>query len=385
MSDNLLDNQSLEPSTNEDGPNERQGRLLKYHSNYYYVEADGVLYECMLRGLLKKEGMDILVGDFVVLDSINEGAKTARIQRVVDRKNSISRPKLANVDQVIVVYSLREPLFDPNQMDRYLTHIELAGLEPILCISKADLAQSDEETRQIQALYQEQLGYRVVFTSVHQPEQVQTMYALIQGKITVLAGPSGSGKSSLLNALNPNFQLRVGEVSAKIARGQHTTRHVELLALKPDDPNTLIADTPGFSNLKFNTVLPTQLASTIRDFQPFKENCAFTDCLHVDEEGCVVLAHREQIAETRYQSYLDMLTEAKAYKQEAAASSQKQEFGYKQLDRKGKDAVQILRLKEKDRDASRRTQKQQVRLLDLEENIEEEQSEGNELDELVEE
>jgi ribosome biogenesis GTPase len=94
VSDNLLDNQSLEPPTDEDGPNERQGRLLKYHSNYYYVEADGVLYECMLRGLLKKEGMDILVGDFVVLDSVNEGAKTARIQRVVDRKNSISRPKL---------------------------------------------------------------------------------------------------------------------------------------------------------------------------------------------------------------------------------------------------------------------------------------------------
>jgi ribosome biogenesis GTPase len=362
--DNQLENQS-EPLPEPTA--ERTGRLLKYHSNYYYVEADGILYECMLRGLLKKEGLDVLVGDFVVLDSINEGAKTARVQRVTERKNTISRPKLANVDQVIVVYSLREPQFDPNQMDRYLTHIELAGLEPILCISKADLAATPDEITQIERLYGEKLGYRVVFTSVHQPDRIQNIQSLVQERITVLAGPSGSGKSSLLNALNPNFQLRVGEVSAKIARGQHTTRHVELLALNPADPHTLIADTPGFSNLKFNTVLPTQLAALFRDFQPYKGQCAFSDCLHVDEEGCAVLAHREEVADSRYQSYLDMLAEARVYKEEAAATSQKQEFGYKQLDRKGKEALQILRLKEKNRDASRRTQKQQVRLLDLEE------------------
>ena len=347
-------------------PTERLGRLLKYHSNFYYVESEGVLYECALRGLLKKEGQDVLVGDFVVLDSLNEGSKTARVQRVVDRKNAISRPKLSNVDQVIVVYSLREPLFDFNQMDRYLTHVELAGLEPILCVSKADLAQSKAEIAQIQSLYEDQLGYRTFFTSVRQPESLDPILALIQGKITVLAGPSGCGKSSLLNRINPNFQLRVGEVSAKISRGAHTTRHVELLALHADDPDTLIADTPGFSNLKFNTVLPTQVAALFRDFQPYKADCAFTDCLHADEEGCAVLAQREKIAETRYLSYLDILVEARAYKEEAAASSQKEEFGYKQLDRKGKEALQILRLKEKNRDGSRRTQKQQVRLLELE-------------------
>jgi ribosome biogenesis GTPase len=357
-------------------PAQRVGRLLKYHSNFYYVEADGVLYECALRGLLKKEGLDVLVGDFVALDSVNEAAKTARVQRVVDRKNAITRPKLANVDQVVVVYSLREPLFDPNQMDRYLTHVELAGLEPILCISKADLAQDGAEISRIQALYQEQLGYQVMFTSVKDPRSLQTIKAIIQDKITVLAGPSGSGKSSLLNTLNPQFKLRVGEVSAKVSRGAHTTRHVELLALTVDDPQTLIADTPGFSNLKFNTTLPLQIAGLFRDFQPYKTDCAFTDCLHVDEEGCHVLTHRDQIADTRYQSYLDMLSEARAYKEEVAATSQKQEFGYKQLDRKGKVSLQILRLKEKNRDGSRRTQKQQVRLLDLED--EPDSARGNE-------
>jgi ribosome biogenesis GTPase len=336
------------------------GRLRKYHSNFYYVEADGVLYECMLRGLIKKEGTEVLVGDFVELDSVNTEAKTARINRVLERKNAILRPKMANVDQVLVVYSLHEPEFDPQQMDRYLTHIELAGLTPMICISKTDLAQSPDELARIRALYAERLGYTVVFSSVQDPTSLEIIHALAEGKISVLAGPSGSGKSSLLNALHPGLQLRVGEVSEKIARGQHTTRHVELLPLFADRTDTFIADTPGFSNLRFNYVLPSQLEASFRDFVPYRGQCAFSDCLHVDEADCAVRAHLEDIAESRYRSYQDLLAEARLYKDEANASSQKEEFGYKQLDRKGKDAVRILRLKEKNRDASRRTVKQRV-------------------------
>lgn len=348
------------------------GRLRKYHSNFYYVEAEGRLYECALRGLIKKEGGDVLVGDFVELDSINPAAGTARVNRVLERKNAISRPKLANVDQVLVVYSLREPLFDPNQMDRYLTHVELAGITPILCISKADLAESDEDVARIRETYEIRLGYQVLFTSVKNPAGMQAIRELAQGKITVLAGPSGSGKSSLLNALNSNLQLRVGGVSEKIARGQHTTRHVELLSLFDESPDTLIADTPGFSNLKFNYVLPIRLEATMRDFAPYRAQCAFSDCLHVDEEGCAVRGHLDAISESRYQSYLDMLAESRMYKEEANSTSQKQEFGYKQLDRKGKESLRILRLKEKDRDASRRTQKQQVSLLETDETFDDE-------------
>ncbi|WP_303674483.1 ribosome small subunit-dependent GTPase A [Vampirovibrio chlorellavorus] len=340
------------------------GRLRKYHSNFYYVEADGVQYECALRGLIKKEGTEPLVGDFVELDSVQPQSKTARIHRVLPRKNTISRPKLANVDQVFVVYSLKEPEFDPNQMDRYLTHIELAGLKAILCISKTDLAATQADLSRIQTLYGEQLGYTVVFSSVRQPETLQVLSKLAEGKISVLAGPSGSGKSSLLNALNPALQLRVGEVSEKIARGQHTTRHVELLTLFADQPDTLIADTPGFSNLKLNYVLPDRLRDAFREFAPYQSACAFSDCLHVDEEGCAVLAHRADIAESRYQSYLNMLAEARQHKEAVNSTSQKAEFGYKQLDRKGKDALRILRLKEKNRDASRRVVRQQVSQLE---------------------
>lgn len=342
------------------------GRLRKYHSNFYYVEADGVLYECALRGIIKKEGTEPMVGDFVELDSIHPQSRMARINRVLARKNSITRPKLANVDQVFVVYSLKEPAFDPHQMDRYLTHIELAGLTPVLCVSKSDLAQTESDLSDIKTLYEDQLGYKVFFTSVREPGSMNGIRAMAKHTVSVLAGPSGSGKSSLLNALNPDLRLRVGEISEKIARGQHTTRHVELLTLFEDEPDTLIADTPGFSNLKFNYVLPERLQEVFRDFDQLRQHCAFSDCLHVDEEGCAVRADETMTRGTRYQSYLNMLTEARLYKQEASASSQKEEFGYKQLDRKGKDALRILRLKEKNRDASRRTMRQQVDQLEHE-------------------
>lgn len=340
------------------------GQVRKYHSNFYYVDVEGELYECMLRALIKKEGTEVLVGDQVMLDSVEPNSKTARIAQVLPRHNTITRPKMANVDQVLVVYSAHSPEFDTTQADRYLTSIELTGLTPVLCISKADLIQTDIERAAISALYSEKLGYSVVFTSVHQTQSLETIRNLAKGKITVLAGPSGSGKSSLLNSLNPNLQLRIGDISEKIQRGQHTTRHVELLALDASDPHTLIADTPGFSNLKFNTVLPVQIAQTYRDFIPWKEQCAFSDCLHLDEEGCAIRAHLDEIAASRYASYLDIMTEASQGKKEASSISQKEELAYKKLDRKGKESLKILRLKEKDRDLSRRRMKQQVHQLE---------------------
>ncbi len=356
----------------------RTGRLRKYHSNFYYVEADGILYECFLRGIIKKEGTEPMVGDFVELDSIQPSSQTARINRVLERKNSLSRPKLANVDQVFVVYSLKEPAFDPHQMDRYLTHVELAGLKPILCISKSDLASSPADLEAIQSLYRDQLGYTVIFTALKNPESLALVRSHALRQISVLAGPSGSGKSSLLNALNPDLQLRIGEISEKISRGQHTTRHVELLSLFESDSSTLIADTPGFSNLKFNYVMPERLQEVFKEFAALKGQCAFSDCLHVDEEGCVIRASEPIRNGTRYQSYLSLLTEARLFKESSTVTSQKEAFGYKQLDRKGKEALRILRLKEKNRDASRRTVRQQVSQLDHE-------SEQTDLETLVDE
>lgn len=341
-------------------PNVTVGRLRKQHSDFYYVALADDVYECKLRGLIKKEGTDVLVGDDVVLDSLDPANKTARIYEVLPRRNSILRPKMANVDQVIIVYSLREPDFDPAQMDRYLTHVELAGLHPVICLTKTDLLDSKQEILDIQRLYADQLGFELWCTSVHDVDGLRALQAQVTGKISVLAGLSGAGKSSLLNAFNPNLQLRVGEVSEKIARGQHTTRHVELVQLFDKDPATLIADTPGFSNLRFNYVLPRQIEAVFRDFAPYREQCAFSDCLHRDESDCAVQAHLAHIAPSRWASYQALLSEALEYKQEAQSTSQKQDYGYKAVSKKGQETLKVLRLKEKNRDASRRTQRQQV-------------------------
>jgi ribosome small subunit-dependent GTPase A len=353
----------------------QEGRLIKYHSNYYYVDVAGVLLECFLRGVLKKEGSNgnkssnhLCVGDWVVVEAIDPLAKTACITQVKPRKNSISRPKLANVDSVIVVHSIQQPTFDYTQVDRYLTLTELAGIQPILCISKTDLAEASDDTLAgIVQLYETQLGYPVFLTSSSNTGSVRVLYQHVQYQVSVLAGPSGSGKSSLLNTLNPELTLRVGNVSEKIQRGQHTTRHVELLSIEQagndelsEARKTLIADTPGFSHARFNTVLPAQLASIFRDFIPYRNQCYFSDCLHLNETGCAVLKNLEDLSTSRYQSYLAFMAEAKAYETEQLSSSKKQPSGYKIMAEKGKQTKRILRVSQKNREVSRSTARQQL-------------------------
>ncbi|MBY0403248.1 MAG: ribosome small subunit-dependent GTPase A, partial [Cyanobacteria bacterium] len=219
-------------------------KVLKYHSNFYYVEAEGVLYECFVKGILKKEGIEILVGDAVVLDNLDPDSGQGRIVEVLERTNVLTRPKIANIHQAIIVHPLEEPAFSPAQLDRYLTHVELAGLDPIICISKCDLAKNQEQLEEIKDLYHAKLGYPILFTSVHHPNSLAPLVEMTRGKVSVLAGLSGAGKSSLLNFLKPSLKLKTQEVSEKISRGQHTTRHVELIEIAEA---TYIADTPGFS------------------------------------------------------------------------------------------------------------------------------------------
>ncbi len=334
------------------------GRLVRYHSNFYYVIYDGQEFECSLKGLLKKTGdQQLLVGDWVTLDSVDENSRTARICDVAPRKNRLLRPKIANVDQAMVVYSIQQPAFDAQQLDRYLAQAALADIPAVICLSKCDLAESAQTIDAIRNLYEAQLGYAVFTTSIQNPKTLPDLLACAHHKITVLAGPSGVGKSSLLNALKPELQLRVGEVSDKIERGQHTTRHVALIEMAPE---TYVADTPGFSHLKFDTVLPNQIAVAFPELQ--NTDCAFRDCLHLpDSEGCARV-----IDESRYASYCAFVSEAMTYKQQQQQSSTKQEYGFKQTKQ-----ANIPKLKSKDRQASRRTERQQVSsLLHLEEDPE---------------
>jgi ribosome biogenesis GTPase len=349
-----------------------QGRLLKRHSQFYYVEAEGIVYECMGRGMLKKAGIEPTVGDFVTLDSVEKGRKTARISSILPRKNSLGRPSVTNTDGVFIVCAFREPAFDFTQTDRYLTHVALTGVEPTLCITKTDLAEDPSELEAIRTLY-ERLGVPVEFLAVQRDGVSESVRDRMKGRMLVLAGPSGSGKSSMLNVLNKRLKLRVGEVSDKNSRGTHTTRHASLLQIYDNDSTTLVADTPGFTNLRFDQNLPSEIEAVFQDFDPYRADCAFSDCMHLTETGCQVHAHLDEIAPSRYASYQTLINEAREYEAAVKKMSSKVERGYKSLDRKGAKPVQILRLQEKNRDSARNTLRQQVNqlLLDKSEDDEE--------------
>ncbi len=304
----------------------------------------------------------MLAGDWVALDSVENTNHTARIIDIEPRRNVLSRPKIANVDRVVIVHPLREPDFDYEQLDRYLTHVTLAGVEAAICISKSDLCDDDGERSQIRKIYGEGLGFPLIFTSIHDRATLEDFKGLVDGRTSVLAGVSGAGKSTLLNHLNPDLNLKVGEVSGKIGRGQHTTRHVELIGVLP---GVDIADTPGFSNLKFDYVVPAQIEGVYPDFAPFRGQCHFSDCLHLDEVDCAVRSRvGKAIAESRYESYQAMIREAADYQELMQSASRKDEQAYKTLHRKGRDKkMKVLRLDEKDREASRKTRKQQVSTL----------------------
>ena len=348
------------------------GLVLQYQSNVYTVAYDNRQWQAMVKGVLKKEGIDVLVGDRVLLDSLDEANQTARIIAIDERTNQLSRPKVANVTQALVVVSATSPELDLNQLDRYLTRVQIAGLNPMICITKVDLL--DDAGKQALnaaiALY-ERLGLSVWQTSIYDRTSVHSLFTALSSGMTVMAGQSGVGKSSLLNVFLPDLNLKVGDVSAKNERGQHTTRSAKLVEVAPD---AYVVDTPGFSYLKFDDVKPQAIEQVFSDFATYREQCHFHNCLHRHEEGCHVRQQLADLDASRWASYEAFIEEAQAYETLLSTTSQKEQYGKKRLD-KGKDqSVDILRLNERQRQASRRTQKQQFVTHGLDEdetNIEE--------------
>ncbi|MGE0199457.1 MAG: ribosome small subunit-dependent GTPase A [Candidatus Melainabacteria bacterium] len=347
------------------------GLLRKYHANFYYVALGERTYECSLKGVLKKaltaEEDSLYAGDLVDVDTVDPETGTARIVAVHPRRTVIHRPKIANVDQAVIVFPLRQPAFDAHAVNVLIMHVMLAGLQPVLCISKSDLAGQDAGTvdpAAIERLYHQQLGIPVVFTSIFDAQSLLPLKTQLAGRLSVLAGPSGAGKSSLLNQLDPSLSLKVGEVSARIARGQHTTRHVELLTMPALGPDTWVADTPGFSNLTLDDATPAAIEAAMPDFVPWRASCAFSDCLHLPETpDCAVRAHIGDLDPQRYTSYLAMLTEARTADEKRKAQSSKTAQGTKTRHGKGREEISILRLSGRQRAASRRTQRQATRNL----------------------
>lgn len=281
------------------------GRIVKEIGGFYTVYDGQQLWQCRARGVFRKKGITPLVGDWVEFEPIGTGEGV--VTEVAPRQNALVRPPIANVEQAVLVFSLREPDFSALLTDKFLVHVERAGLNAFLVLTKVDLADAEEEIDAVRRLY-EPAGYPVVATSTVTGRGLDEVAARLKDRVSVFAGQSGVGKSSLLNALIPDLNLPTGAISRKLGRGRHTTRHVELIRLPGGG---FVADTPGFSQLDFFDISSQELASCFPEIRRAAEGCRFRGCLHVKEPDCAVRAAAEsgEIPPSRYRHYLAFLTE----------------------------------------------------------------------------
>ena len=284
-----------------------EGIILKALSGFYYVDGgDGALTACRGRGKFRHQKLTPLVGDRVRFTPLGEGAGI--LDEILPRKNQFQRPAVANIDQLVVIASGAVPVTDPFLIDRVVSIAEGRDCEPVICINKCDLDAAEE-------LYQtyRKAGFLTLRVSAETGEGIPELAAAIAGKVSAFTGNSGVGKSSIINALEPEFRLQVGEVSDKLGRGRHTTRHVELFRLSS---GAIVADTPGFSSFDTEGMelrRPEELQYTFREFAPYLDQCRFTGCAHVKEKGCAVLAAVKAgaIAPSRHASYVRLYEQAK--------------------------------------------------------------------------
>ncbi|WP_432774330.1 ribosome small subunit-dependent GTPase A [Brevibacillus gelatini] len=287
-----------------------EGRIVKALSGFYYVADEGRIYSCRARGLFKKKGAKVtpLVGDWVVYDAINE--EEGYVMEVGERTNELVRPPISNVDQAVLVFSMYKPMFSSLLLDKFLAHTERVGIDSVIVLSKADQV-SQEEVDVIVRKY-EAIGYQVIPTSTVDERGLEEVRSILHDRITVFAGQSGVGKSSLINKLFPGVSLQTGDVSHKLGRGKHTTRHVELIPLPGGG---YVADTPGFSSLEFIDFTELDLAESFRDFAALSPDCKFRGCLHLSEPSCAVQAALKEgkLSEERYEHYKQFREELKEY------------------------------------------------------------------------
>ena len=306
-----------------------RGKVFKIHSDFYYVVCDGIEYECKLLQKLKKRRTEVVVGDEVELEGIDFNAKQGFICHIYPRKNYIAHPKAANLDKVIIVNAVKEPDLDFEQLDRYLAFAQYFNLDAAICFNKNDLSQDDSFIEKIYEMY-EPLGYEIIFTSALEKSGIDDFEELIADKICVLCGNSGVGKTSIINALDENLQLKTKNISEKTQRGTHTTRHCELMKVNLSNGKVgYIVDTPGFSHLKFDFLMPENISGLFREFKTLDTNCKFKNCLHLNEIGCAVLKNIDDINISRYESYIKFVNEAIEYKNKMAILSKKEEKMHK--------------------------------------------------------
>lgn len=289
-----------------------QGKIIKGIAGFYYVYAeDDVLYECKARGVLRSRRVSPLVGDNVTLTVIDSDNKKGSIEDILPRKNSLIRPAVANVDQALIFFAKNNPEPNLGLVDRLLITMEHQGIEPIIAFNKADLEDSSEIDLVAEKAAYEAAGYPVIDVSVAQDEGLKDIYSKLGGKTTTLAGPSGAGKSSLINRLCPEAKMETGDISEKLGRGRHTTRHAEILVV---NHGSFIVDTPGFTSYDINFIEANELQNYYHEFDDYIGECRFNTCSHTHEPGCSVTnaVDRGEISMLRYDRYVRFYNELKS-------------------------------------------------------------------------
>lgn len=282
-----------------------QGTIIKGIAGFYYVESEQIIYECKARGKFRKNSMIPLIGDEVMISLKEEENSTDRylegtIEEILKRKNSLIRPPVANVDQAMVVFSVSYPQIHLDLLDRFLIQIEKEHIEPCIVLNKID--EGKPETYDYIVERYEKVGYEVICLSAKKAINIEKLMPKLKGRTTVFAGPSGVGKSTLLNTIEQGLSLETGEVSDKIKRGKHTTRHVELIPLSIGG---FVLDTPGFTSLQLEGIEPNDLKYYFIEFEKYDGTCKFSGCTHIHEPGCVVqeAVAEGEIAKERYEAY----------------------------------------------------------------------------------
>lgn len=287
-----------------------KGKIIKGIGGFYYVETADTVYECKARGNFRNKKIIPLVGDDVEI-SVNENAEN-RIENILDRKNSLVRPPLANIDQLFIVSSIVDPFINTYNIDKMTALAEYKGIEPIIVLTKIDLSEDYEKYAETYI----SSGFTVITCNNLNGEGSEKVLPLLKEKISAFSGNTGVGKSSLLNAIDPRLSLKTGETSKKLGRGKHTTRHCELFKVG----GGYVADTPGFSSIDFEkgeTILKDDLFDCFREFKPYFGQCKFTSCAHINENGCAVCAAVKdgEISESRHNSYVKMYNDVKNIKE----------------------------------------------------------------------
>ena len=283
-----------------------EGRIIKGIGGFYYIETEKGLYECRARGIFRKNKITPLVGDFVKISVVDEDNKKGVVEEIQERKTELVRPPIANVNKALIVFAVKNPTPHLSLLDRFIVLAERENLEIVIILTKIDL-DDDNTFVKIKYIY-EPCGYKVIGVSNLENKNIDKVKEELKDNTVVFAGPSGVGKSSLLNQIDSNFQLKTGDVSDKIKRGKHTTRHAELFELKFGG---MVADTPGFSSLTLDDIEDIDLKDYFIEFEDY-DDCKFgSRCIHQNEPNCAVKEAVEngEIPKERYESYIQLLNE----------------------------------------------------------------------------